>query len=88
MGVEDWLSTNEIIRNRILRITQKEIINNNIEINLYIKEFIQYLLLKKRYALNDKWLSLFKFIFHNEMVKSKYLLYYFISSLIDLYKLL
>ena len=71
-----------------LKIIQKDIKKYNMEAKIYMNEFIQYLIKNKDYALKDKWIALFKFISHNEMVKTRYLVHYFISSLIVLYKLL
>lgn len=71
-----------------LQIIHKDIIKHNIKGKRYIKKFIQYLVDNKDYALQQEWLSLFKFVVHNETVHTKYLLYYFIASLVSLYKLL
>jgi len=71
-----------------IQIIHKDIIKHNLKGKRYIKKFIQYLVDNKDYALQKEWLSLFKFIVHNETVKTRYLLYHFIASLVFLYKFL
>jgi len=60
----------------------------NMEIRIFIKRFIYYLLSNKKYALNSKWMSLFKYIVHHSAANDKYLLLYLLLRLEELYKLL
>jgi len=71
-----------------IHIIQNDIIKHNLKGKIYIKKFIQYLVDNKDYALQKEWISLFKFIVHNETVQTRYLLHYFIASLVFLYKFL
>ena len=46
----------------ICRFIEDKSSNYNIEVKIFIKDFIYYLLCNKEYAINDKWLCLFKYI--------------------------
>ena len=54
----------------------------------YIKGLIGYLLDHEPRSLDDKWISLFRFVLHNESVREKYLHNYFVAELASLYKAL
>ncbi len=61
-------------------------INYNIsKINL-IKNFLKYLIKTKTYVMKEKWINVFKFIFHNDTSTDSDVLYYAIYTLTELYK--
>ena len=57
----------------------------NMETKAFIKEFIRYLIYNKDYALSDEWLTLFKYVIHNDRASSQYILCYIVSRLGELY---
>lgn len=57
----------------------------NMETKVFIKEFIRYLIYNKDYALSDEWLTLFKYVIHNDRASSQYILCYIVSRLGELY---
>jgi len=58
----------------------------NFEDKDFIISFISYLIENKEYAKTAKWLKFFKFIVHNIENNEKYIYYYFVSSLKELYR--
>ena len=53
-----------------------------------LQDFINYLVKTKPYVLNQKWISVFKFIIHSEITNADYIIPYAIYNLKELYKLL
>ena len=70
----------------ICRFIEDKSSNYNIEVKIFIKDFIYYLLCNKEYAINDKWLCLFKYIIHHDKADENYLLSYVLRRLDELYK--
>ena len=71
----------------IILYIQNISIKYNIEKRDLIKEFINYLIKTKSYVMNKKWITIFKFIIHNEITNSDYLIYYMVHQFKDLYNL-
>ena len=59
---------------------------HNIEIKIFIKDFIYYLLCNKKYATNEKWVHVFKYVIHHNNASENYLLLFVIRRLVELYK--
>lgn len=60
--------------------------NYNMEVKIFIKNFIYYLLCNKNYAINNDWLCLFKYVIHHDKASEDFLLRYTLRRLDDLYK--
>jgi len=60
----------------------------NIELRVFIKKFIYYLLCNKDYTLDEEWLCLFKYIIHHDTADEFFLLTYLLRRLEELYKVL
>ena len=75
--------SNKVITNYI----KKACCEYNIRIKNFIVKFISYLLHKKKYTLNDKWLNVCQLIIHyiDDNI-NKNMLSYFIISFLELYK--
>lgn len=58
----------------------------NLEIKIFIKDFIYYLLYNKDYATNEKWINMFKFVIHHDNASENYLLLFVLRRLVELYK--
>ena len=72
--------------NKIYTFVEERSSYYNIEIKIFIKDFIYYLLCNKEYATRDKWLNLFKYIIHHDNASENYLLLYTLLRLVELYK--
>ena len=70
----------------IYKFVEKKSSNYNIEIKVFIKDFIYYLLCNKEYAVRDQWLKLFKYVVHHDNASEHYLLLYVLRRLEELYK--
>ena len=57
----------------------------HIEKKDFIKEFINYLIKTKSYAMETKWITVFKFIIHSEITNNDYLIKYMIYHCKDLF---
>ena len=70
----------------LLYFIEEKSSNYNMEVKIFIKDFIYYLLCNKEYAINVKWLCLFKYIIHHDNADEKYLLSYILRRLVELYR--
>ncbi len=70
----------------LLYFIEEKSSNYNMEVKIFIKDFIYYLLCNKEYAINTKWLCLFKDIIHHDNADEKYLLSYILRRLVELYR--
>jgi hypothetical protein len=70
----------------LLYFIEEKSSNYNMEVKIFIKDFIYYLLCNKEYAINTKWLCLFKYIIHHDNADEKYLLSYILRRLVELYR--
>jgi len=69
----------------IYQFIEEKSCNYNIEIKIFIKDFIYYLLCNKEYAIRERWLNLFKYIIHHDNAAENYLLLYTLRRLEELY---
>ena len=58
----------------------------NLEIKIFIKDFIYYLLCNKDYATKENWITMFKFVIHHDNASENYLLLFVLRRLTELYK--
>ena len=58
----------------------------NLNLKTYLIDFFNYILLKKKYALNHVWMNSMQYIIHNNDVEDQYILDYFIDKFIELYQ--
>ena len=86
----------EILIDKIKKNDENDVIHYIHEISVkynmekvdLLHEFINYLIKTKSYAMNAKWISVFRFIIHSEITNANYVIPYAVYSLKDLYKLL